>query len=363
MKRREFLAAATVAGSSWWAPGLAQARAPASGSREAGYDDLLILVELNGGNDALNTVVPFSDPLYYRYRPHIAVERDTAVALDEHTALHPSLAPLMPLWHARQLAIVQGVGYAAPNSSHFRSREIWETASRADQYLRDGWLTRTFAQYSATGGFAADGVVLDSAEKGPFANSARVIALSSSAAPSALKTVFPQGLFGTSIKTAMEALRTNDFAQQSLAAAGQRVAAIRLTLNGFDTHRNQPERHAALLAQFAAGFGAMRDALVELRRWDRTLIVTYSEFGRSARENDDGGTDHGTAGAHFVAGGRVRGGLYGDAPRLARVDGNGNLAVGVDFRQLYATVLGSWWRLDPRTVLQQRFDLLPLLRV
>jgi uncharacterized protein (DUF1501 family) len=363
MKRREFLAAASVAGSSCWVPGLAQARAVASGSRGASYDNLLILVELNGGNDGLNTVVPFSDPLYYRYRPHIAVPRDAAVALDEHTALHPSLAPLLPLWRARQLAIVQGVGYATPNFSHFRSREIWETASRADHYLRDGWLTRTFTQCSVPTGCAADGVVFDSAEKGPFANSARVIALSSSAAPSALKTVFPQGVFGTSIKTAMEVLRTKDLAQQSSPVVEQRVAAIRLTLNGFDTHRNQRDRHAALLAQFAAGVGAMRDALVELGRWDRTLIVTYSEFGRNARENDDGGTDHGTAAAHFVAGGSVRGGLYGDAPRLARVDGNGDLRVGVDYRQLYATVLASWWGLDSRAVLQQRFDLLPLLRV
>lgn len=361
MKRREFLAAAAGAGSSWWLPGLAHTMAPVGGSRGAGYDNLLILVELNGGNDALNTVVPFSDPLYYRYRPHIAVPRDAAIALDEHTALHPSLAPLVPLWRARQLAIVQGVGYAAPNLSHFRSREIWDTASRADQYLRDGWLTRTFAQYPLSARFAADGLVLDSAEKGPFANGARVIALSPSAAPSPLKTIFPRGVFGSSVKTAMEALRTSDLTP-STQAAGQGVAVMRLTLNGFDTHRNQPDRHAVLLSQLAAGVGAMRDALVELGRWDRTLIVTYSEFGRCARENDDRGTDHGMAAAHLVAGGRVRGGLYGDAPRLARVDGEGNLPVGLDFRQLYATVLGSWWGLDPRAVLQQRFDPLPLLR-
>lgn len=360
MKRRAFLATAAAAASSWWwpqtAPAHERAAVSASGSQESRYDNLLILVELKGGNDGLNTVVPFADPLYYRYRPHIATRRDRVIALDERTALHPSLEPLMPLWHAQQLAIVQGVGYAQPNLSHFRSTEIWDTASRPNEYLRDGWLARAFSQRPVPARFAADGVVIGSAEKGPFAGDARAVALSHSSVASPLNTVFAPDLFGSSIRTAMEALAANDF-------IGNGIAAIRLTLNGFDTHQNQPDRHAALLAQFATGMTAMRDALVELGRWDRTLIVTYSEFGRSVRENDNLGTDHGTAAAHFVAGGRVRGGLYGEAPRVARIDGNGNLPVGVDFRRIYATVLGSWWGLDSRAVLQQRFDPLPLLRV
>ena len=145
--------------------------------------------------------------------------------------------------------------------------------------------------------------------------------------------------------------------------AGQGVAAIRLTLNGFDTHQNQPGQHAALLAQLAQGFAAMRSALIELGRWDETLIMTYAEFGRRPRENESNGTDHGTVAPHFIAGGRVRGGLYGAPPVLARLDGNGNLPVGVDFRQLYASVLGPWWGLDASQVLRGRFEPLPLLRV
>ncbi|HTH62739.1 MAG TPA: DUF1501 domain-containing protein [Paraburkholderia sp.] len=359
MKRRDFLAAAAVAGASWSLSRIACAQdgaGPAqSDALSRGYDNLLILVELKGGNDALNTVVPFADPLYYRYRPRVAVRRDAAIALDEHTALHPSLAPLMPLWRSQQLAIVQGVGYAQPNLSHFRSIEIWETASHPQQYLRDGWLARAFAQRPVPTGFAADGIVLGSAEKGPFANGARTLALVPSDAARALRSTFPPGRFGASIRTAMEALAASN--------NEQRVPAIRLTLNGFDTHCNQPDRHAALLAEFATGMMAMRDALVEMGCWHRTLIVTYSEFGRNVRENDRLGTDHGTVAAHFVTGGRVRGGLYGDAPRVAHIDGNGHLPVGVDFRRIYATVLGSWWGLDPRSVLQQRFDPLPLLSV
>lgn len=413
MKRRDFLAAAaamTAAGAASWLPGAAYAQGGMGAQRHAsGYDNLLILIELKGGNDGLNTVVPFADPLYYRYRANIGVRRGDAIPLDERTALHPALALLMPMWRAHELAIVQGVSYAQPNLSHFRSIEIWDTASNADQYLREGWLTRAFASAPVPMGFAADGLVLGSAEMGPLSNGARAVALVNPAqfarasrlvtpvslkernpalahildvendivhaadqlrprpGQYALKTAFPAGAFGASVKTAMQALASGE----TLAGAqggpapvpGQGVAAIRLTLNGFDTHQNQPQRHADLLRQFAAGMMAMRSALVEMGRWDRTLIVTYAEFGRRVRENQSRGTDHGTASAHFVAGGSVAGGLYGEAPQLARLDGNGNLPVAVDFRQIYATVLGNWWGLDAQAVLQRRFDPLPLLRV
>lgn len=369
MKRRDFLAAAAVAGSSSWFAGTANAWQRVdqrdNGNRgHRGYRNLLILVELNGGNDGLNTVVPFTDPLYYRYRPNIGIHRDAVIPLDERVALHPSLAALMPLWRAQQLAIVQGIGYVQPNRSHFRSLEIWDTASRPDQYLGDGWLTRAFAAHPVPAGFTADALVLSGAAMGPFANGARTLALVNDlhSGEPALKTIFPPGAFGASIRTAMEALATADRARRTpIAAHG--VAAIRLTLNGFDTHQRQPDRHAALLVQFADGMVALRDALIELGRWNSTLIVTYSEFGRRVQENASLGTDHGAAAAHFVLGARVRGGLYGDAPRLARVDSNGGLPVAVDFRRLHATVLEYWWGLDAKTVLRQRFEPLPLLRV
>jgi uncharacterized protein (DUF1501 family) len=177
-----------------------------------------------------------------------------------------------------------------------------------------------------------------------------------------LKTAFPAGAFGASIKTAMQVLAAGD-TLQGRPLNGQGVAVIRLTLNGFDTHQNQPGQQAALLKQLAEGFASMKSALVELGRWDNTLVMTYAEFGRRPRENQSNGTDHGTVAPHFVMGGRVRGGLYGAPPVLTQLDGGGNLPVGVDFRQLYATVLGPWWGLDATTVLQQRFEPVPLLRV
>ncbi|NML31302.1 DUF1501 domain-containing protein [Paraburkholderia antibiotica] len=409
MKRRSFLSMSAAAGASLWWPRVAGAQdAPrvsnallASGR---GYDNLLILIELKGGNDGLNTVIPFADPTYYALRKNIGIQREQAIQLDERTALHPALQPLLPLWHSRQLAIVQGVSYAQPNLSHFRSIEIWDTASRADQYLRDGWLTRAFAMRPVPAGFAADGVVIGSAEMGPLANGARAIALVNpaqfvSAARLAtsvslqqrnpalahildvendivkaadrlcptpgqpqLQTAFPGGAFGSSIRTAMQVLAASD-TRQHRPSSGQGVAVIRLTLNSFDTHQNQPGQQAALLKQFAQGLAALQSALTELGRWDNTLVMTYAEFGRRPRENQSNGTDHGTVAPHFVTGGRVRGGLYGVPPVLTRLDGNGNLPVGVDFRRLYATVLGPWWGLDASAILQQRFEPLPLLRV
>ncbi|MGF6899574.1 uncharacterized protein (DUF1501 family) [Paraburkholderia sp. GAS348] len=258
MKRRSFLSISAAAGATLWLPRAfgAQAATP-GGSTNPRYSNLLILVELKGGNDGLNTVIPFADPTYYQLRKNIGIKREQAIQLDERTALHPSLQPLMPLWQSQQLAIVQGVSYAQPNLSHFRSIEIWDTASRSDQYLREGWLTRAFAQAPVPAGFAADGVVIGSAEMGPLANGARAIALvnpaqfvkaSRLATPVSLhernpelahildveneivkaadrlrpiqgqpqlKTVFPGGAFGSSIKTAMQVLAAGDAPQGS----------------------------------------------------------------------------------------------------------------------------------------------------
>src|SRR6516225_1532440 len=152
MNRRLFLktAAGSLAAQRLrWALGVASSTgasvAFAAAPQGADYRRLLILIELKGGNDGLNTLVPYTDANYYALRPKIGIARDAAVQLTDRAGLHPSLAPLLPLWNARELAVLQGVGYPAPNLSHFRSIEIWDTASRSEQYLQDGWLTRTFA--------------------------------------------------------------------------------------------------------------------------------------------------------------------------------------------------------------------------
>lgn len=350
---------------------------------------LLILVELKGGNDGLNTVVPYADDAYRRLRPRLAIDRDQVAKLTDAMGLHPSLERLLPIWEDKRLAIVQGVGYPDPNLSHFRSIEIWDTASASDQYLERGWLTRSFARSPSPEGYAADGVVVGIGGMGPLAGSgaraialanpeqflrnarlarahgesanaslAHVLAVERAIVASAqrlhsqhtLATAFPQGPFGTAAATAAQ-----------LAANRAGIAVVRLTLDGFDTHANQLGVHANLLRQLAEGLMALREALVEIGRWDSAVVATYSEFGRRPRENQSGGTDHGTASVHFVLGGPVKGGLYGRAPAMDRLDSGGNLAHAIDFRGYYATFLERHWQIASRDILGGRYEALDFL--
>jgi len=379
MDRRAFLKLASAAP---FAGVNGLARAGAAEARK-----LLVLVELRGGNDGLNTVIPYDDPQYARLRPRLGVARDQVVQLTERAGLHPSLEKLRALWEARELAIVQGVGYPQPNLSHFRSIEIWDTASASTEVLQQGWLARAAAT-SAFARFAADGVVIGAADLGPLAGGARAVSLSDPerfarqarlakdgqvAARGALahvlqvendvvraatqlrpevtwRTEFPRGPFGTAVQHA------------AAIASTRKVPIIRVTLAGFDTHQNQANTQAQLLRQLGEGIVALRCALQEVAMWDNTLILTYSEFGRRPRENASAGTDHGTASPLFAFGPRVKGGRLGEAQSLARLDENGNLPFAVDFRSIYATVLSSWFLLDADRILGRRFNPLPLLK-
>src|SRR4030081_971817 len=161
MERRKFLSLGAASVASLWLP-------YALANAAEGYRRLLILIELKGGNDGLNTVVPYTDPAYYALRPKIGIGRDRVVQLSDSVGLHPALGPLLPFWKNRELAVLQGVGYPAPNLSHFRSIEIWDTASKSEQYLQDGALTRAFAAAPTPRSFAADGVIIGSPDLGPL---------------------------------------------------------------------------------------------------------------------------------------------------------------------------------------------------
>lgn len=391
MNRRNFLTvlgglpvSATLDGVAW------AAASPSTGGGATPYSRLLVLIELKGANDGLNTVIPYANPLYAALRPRLAIARDQVLQLSDQAGLHPALQPLMALWQNKQLAIVQGLGYPNPNLSHFRSIEIWDTASNSEEYLEAGWLARVFAQAPAPRQFAADGVVVGSNDMGPLSGpGVRTIALADTAqflrnaklaqpgsdernaalkhilaveneivhaasklnTNRAFKTEFPRNGFGNQVRTAAQLIASN---------AG--IATIRLSLSGFDTHAGQSATQANLLKELAEGISALKSALSELNRWDSTLVMTYAEFGRRPKENQSGGTDHGTANVHFVTGGRVVGGIYGQPAELNRLDGNGNLPFAVDFRSMYATVIDKWWGLDSSRILQGKFAALDFVR-
>ena len=390
MDRRAFLHA-TVSAAAFGVAGIGSASvAFAAAPAGANYRKLLVLIELKGGNDGLNTVVPFTDPAYYALRPKLAVARDAVLPISDRAGLHPALAPLLPLWKDRQLAVLQGVGYPAPNLSHFRSIEIWDTASPSEVYLQDGWLTRAFAAAPVPRTFAADGVLIGSTDLGPLNGSGtRAVALANTdqflrraklATPQGeahnkafqhvlkveadivqaamhldarreFSTDFPQGGFGNAIRTACQVIAN---------PAG--VAVVRVTLSGFDTHGGQSATHARLLGELAQGLVALKSGLDELGRWNETLILTYAEFGRRPRENLSGGTDHGTANVHFALGGRVVGSFYGEPPSLDRLGGDGNPGYALDFRGLFATVLEQWWGVSSQAALGGKFAPVPFVK-
>lgn len=339
----------------------------------------LVLVELSGGNDGLNTVVPYSDPAYYQTRPRLAVDRDRVLQLDETLGLHPNLKPLMRHWQAGELAVVLGLGYPRPNRSHFRSIEIWNTASESEQTLQDGWLHRAISEAGGLPpGLGPLGVVLGG-PAGPLAGEAltpvvlkdskqlqtaarlldgrdaqsanpaldHILAVRRQARDAAgrltaalesaqqIKSDFPKSPLGRQLRLAAAVI-----------AARAPAAVIKVQHSGYDTHANQAARHPRLLADLGAGLSAFAKALKKAGAWDRCLVVTYAEFGRRVAQNGSGGTDHGTAAPHFLLGGKLRGGLYGRQPSVGDLQG-GDLIHSLDFRQLYATLAQGWLELPP----------------
>ena len=391
MNRRNFL---TTVGAGAGVMALPSFPAFANSAPSSGYKRLLILVELKGANDGLNTFIPYADDAYAALRPTIGIKRDQVLQVSDQFGLHPALDSLIPIWNKGEMAAVTGLGYPQPNLSHFRSIEIWDTGSNSNQYLNEGWLARAFDSVAPPKSFVADGVAIGGGDLGPFAGGAmgsRALSIASTdaflrqakladphgrasnaalqhilkiegEAQSAalnidpkvtLKTEFPTHAFGQQVKTAMQVV-----------AASPGVAALRVGLGSFDTHQGQLGTQAALLKQLGEGIKAIKDASVELGRWQDTLVVTYCEFGRRAKENQSAGTDHGTANTQFVLGGAVKGGIKGVHPSLTQLTGEGNFIHSADYRSLYASLLRDWWGFSgaqSESVLGGKYASIPLL--
>lgn len=384
--RRRFLQALAAAPLAASVPGLAQGPQP---------ERLLVMVFLYGGNDSFNTWVPYTDALYYRVRPTLAVPRDAVLKITDHHGFHPSLAALLPAWQARELALVQGIGYAQATQQHFRDIEIAFTGGDGQEFYEEGWVTRALAQRARSPG-ALDGVAFDMLDireadpMGPFRGEklgvvqvyhaadllakrrladcafettrlgkARIARPAEPMAPVHLKTAFPADPFGLAMRAAVE-----------LAALDRSLPVIHVALNGLDddkhhsvdTHWDQLKWHGNALQRLAEGLAALRSGLLEIGRWDETLVATYDEFGRSPMENEDRGTHHGLATTHFVMGGRVKGGLHGEAPRIVRMHPIGGPDPVIDTRRLWATVAEHWWGGKSAGLFTRRAAPLDLLR-
>jgi len=334
---------------------------------------VLVLIELAGGNDGLNMIVPYSDPAYAKARPNLAIPRQDVLQIDERLGFNKAMQALWPIWEQGDLALFQGVGYAEPNRSHFRSIEIWETASQSDETRSEGWISALFRKIGqkplavALGGeslgpLAGEGLTavsmttpeqfLRQIEKMSAARRrtnnpglAHILRVSDQVAAAgqalstdlagapALKTSFSNRPLSQHFKIAAQ-----------LIISGAAPAIVKITQTGYDTHRGQKNKHNLLLKDLAEGLAAFRQALMRHKAWDKTLVMTYGEFGRRVTENASAGTDHGTAAPHLVLGGTVRGGSYGRAPSLTDLEG-GDLKYTGDFKAYFATVAKEWWHM------------------
>jgi uncharacterized protein (DUF1501 family) len=365
-------------------------------------DNVLVVVQMGGGNDGLNTVVPWSDDAYHRVRPAIRVAETQVLKLDDRIGLNPALKGLNELYKQGRVALVQGVGYPNPNRSHFEATQIWETASpeRPQQY---GWLGRyldkrfsgrakpasmfeavalgdtlpaalvaSHVEVPAIGALNAfgyntgrdlaskqsAGVLYDGAKPGQSPYLA-MIASTARDAYHGGDVLRKQ----TAEFTSKAAYAANPFAQQlALAAkligssAGAKIVFV--SIGSFDTHAGQRAQQDRLLGYLGDGLLSFYTDLAAHGLDKKVLTMTFSEFGRRVAQNASNGTDHGTAMPLFVIGGGVKGGIYGEHPSLTDLDRNGDLKFATDFRAVYATVIEKWLGRNPADVLSGTYPTL-----
>jgi len=339
----------------------------------------LILVELSGANDGLNTVVPWANDRYRAIRPSVSLDRSDLITLDDQLGLNDALSSLGPAWQAGEMAIIQGLGYPEQNRSHFKSIALWETGGDGNRAGRNGWLTEDVEAMGS--GFDAHGISLDGG-MGVFASSSGLWLSFTSLHHLQTLSAANAGLGGTvsdstnpalsmlldrgnALDSAMGQISAKiqqkglgrhvnidggDLGRQAALAAtlinaGVDAPVLKMKIGGFDTHENQRGDHERLLRDLGRSLAGLRTALQRTGHWDQTLILTYSEFGRRATENYSRGTDHGTAAPHLLLGGGVRGGLFGRHPDLEDLD-DGDLKYTLDYRAVYQRLLAGWFGLS-----------------
>ena len=384
-----FVSLSAAAPHLWVRTALAQGGGPAAVGR------VLVVLQLGGGNDGMNTVVPYGNGVYYDVRPTIGIAPGEVLDLNGSLGLHPSMAPLVPLWEAEKMAIVLGAGYPQPNRSHFRSMDIWHTAEPIE-IETTGWLGRYADLHLADSGelaainvggslpksFNAEAVVVPSIvslqsydfqtdpdypgdranqidaylacnTRAGAKNDELAIASTSVAAYTGSselqmaaggytpRATYPTSRLGADLRFAAQVI-----------TSGVGTKVVYVSTGGYDTHANQPTQQANLLGDMSESVAAFLTDLEGQGLGDRVAVLAFSEFGRRVNENGSNGTDHGTAAPMFLFGAGVVGGLHGEYPSLTSLDQNDDLIHTVDFRSVYADALDRWLQVDSREVLQ-----------
>jgi len=373
----------------------------AARGEKADPDTVLVVIQLSGGNDGLNTVVPYNLNQYYEARKTLGLAKDKVLDLGSGLGFHPAMTGLHGLFKSGKVAVIQGVGYPNPNRSHFKSMDIWQSAS-PDGKLTSGWIGRYMDDKLGHGKVDPLAAVGLSTEKPRALNGAhaaipcfagltdvqqmvgdadmekmlRQIQGMDAAEGSATRTIQQAN---ASALDAMAALKAklggftpkqtynndvfgNGFKQiAQLVCASPQTRVVYFSAGGFDTHAKQAEQHEKLLKSFSDGVAAFQQEIEAAGRAEKVMVLVFSEFGRRTYENGSGGTDHGQAGPMFLIGNRVKGGLYGASPDFAALQ-DGDLRWQVDFRSVYATALDDWMGNDSKVVLGESFNRLPVIK-
>ncbi len=367
----------------------------------------LIVIQLTGGNDYLNTIVPYGDGRYYDSRSTVNIPQEKVIPIDNQVGFNPSMGPIKTLWDEGHVAIINGIGYENPNRSHFRSMDIWHTAE-PDAIGREGWLGRTIRDLDPQGDNVLTGInfgrglpramacpgvsvtsVGDLATYGLFPDiedeDLRMFTLEAFSkmyggaagrdpVMDLLSRTGQDSIHGADILRTAPAMYSSsvEYAPNALAQNVKSIsqvfhadlgARILYTAHGlFDTHSGELPTHAKLLDDVAGAVGCLMDDLKEHGREDDAAILIFSEFGRRIKDNGSG-SDHGSGGVAFLIGGAVEGGMYGEYPSLAEAQQlEGDLRSNNDFRSTYTGILEDWLGLDPVPIVNGQFEKMSLFQ-
>lgn len=397
IRRKEFLQLGSLATASLFVPKFLKAMEQ-PGLARAG-NKIVVILQLSGGNDGLNTVIPVRNDIYYKSRPLLGIAREKALGLTDEAALHPALPHFKNLYDQGQLAILNNVGYPNPDRSHFRSMDIWQTASPSDQYWQSGWLGRYLdaqccGTEALTRAIELDDVLSlsmkgDQVKGMAFTDPRRLFgtanepffrALNDRPAPAHTEAPVDY-LYKTLADTMSSADRIfkqsrlrpsrSTYPNTELGKRFQTIASLTfsdiptqvyyVSLGSFDTHVRQQPQQERLFREMNAAVQAFTEDLKKQGRFNDLLLFTFSEFGRRVNQNASGGTDHGTANNMFLIGGGLkRSGLLNPLPDLTDLQ-EGDLKHNIDFQRVYATVLRNWLGVDDGILLKEKFQLLDFI--
>jgi uncharacterized protein (DUF1501 family) len=392
MKRRDFLKNTALASGAFLVPAFLKPLEALAKSELTGYKNLVI-IQLSGGNDGLNTIIPYGNDIYYQKRKTIAVNQTDIIKLNDIQGLNPNLSALKDIYDQGYMSIINSVGYPNPDRSHFRSMDIWQTASDSKQFLTTGWIGRYLDSNCQTCKNPYTAIEVDDtlslAMKG--AKMKGIAVQDPNKLYQTTREPFFKGLvhdhsanlnednLGYLYKTMIETYSSADYIQKTAKTynvtaeypatglgnqlktvskfinSGLQTRVYYVSLSGFDTHVGQQNQQGRQLKIYGDAVAAFIKDLKQTGKLNDTLVMTFSEFGRRVEQNASNGTDHGTANNILIYGGKLKkAGIYNDAPDLTKLE-NGDLKYQIDFRDVYATLLDKWLDVNNSQVLNKSF--------